>query len=1006
MRKLLLLFLGLCMLGANLYAQNLRVTGRVTDLQGLPLPNVSVVAKGQSLGTSTNESGEFQLTLPTGVNQIVVSNVGFASQTIAIVSGKTVYNVVLSPEVNDLENVVVTGYTREKRSNFVGASTKIDAKAINQVPIGSFDQIMQGRVPGMLVQAGSGQPGSSANVIIRGTTSISGATTPLYVMDGIPIEGAAFASISPSDIESIDVLRDAGATALYGSRGSNGVIVITTKRGKSRDKVQIGVKSQYGVSVRTRPQFVMMNAPQRLQFEEEEKFGPGWSLSSLNPANGNLSEAERRENARLLDSLRGMDVDWTDIFFRNGKFQEHEISASGGTQRFNFYTSINYFKQEGIALRSGLERYSLRNNLDFKTDRLTVGFTTSLNYSSSSFIESENSTAVSNPFAAAYYALPYEQPYINGVLVHPGNSADYDVFDLREGSFALERLLATTSTRNELKGILGTNINLKITEWLSAVSTLGLDFQERNGNRFIDPNSYTGSQVSGRAGSYNQSLARILSLTGNAGLRFSKTYQDVHSIEATALYESIKRTGRTFSGTGFGINPLLGNTPAAITPGSPTGLIPLVSGSNSLRAYQSAVGILRYTYDGRYNFNFNLRRDGASIVGPANRWQNFYSFGLGWNVMRENFMQNLNAVDELKLRSSYGLTASPFPTEFGYLTTYQAASYDGQTGLGVGRVSDPNYDWEYTKQLNIGLDFGLLKNRLRGTIEFYNKLTNNLFIDQRTSATGGVPDNTLEINAGKMRNRGLELLVSYDLISNKNLLWSIGGNVGYNKNVITDLGQVNEYELGTSIVRVGLPYGSHYIPLWAGVDQSTGNPLYFNRDKSVTTTYNAPEQSVAESGSWLPKYQGGFNSSLNYKGFSFDVFFSFSQGAKRFNNEDFFNENQSFITSNQSVKLLDRWRRPGDVTNIQRMGTPRQFSSKDIQDASFLRLRNINLGYNLPKSVIGQIKGVEMVRIYAQAQNLLTWTKWTGFDPEDSNNISAFEYPLPRTFTFGINVTL
>lgn len=1007
MRKLLFLLVGILLVGGSLLAQSVRVTGKVVDPQGIPLPNVSIVTKGASGGTTTNENGDFSLNLPAGANALVFSFVGYESKTVAIVSGTTVYNVQLKT-AGDLESVIVTGYTREKKSDFVGATSKVGGKLINDVPIASVDQILQGRAPGVTVLAGTGQPGSAANVIIRGVTSISGTTTPLYIMDGIPIEAASFASLSPSEIESVDVLKDAGATALYGSRGANGVIVITTKRGRSRDRVQVGLKSQYGVSIRTNPKFVMMNSQQRIQFEEEVQVGPGWTLSPNNPANASLTDAQKANNARRLDSLRNMNVDWTDIFFRNGKFQEHELSASGGTQNFNFYSSLNYYKQDGIALRSSLERYSLRNNLDFRTKRLNFSLSSSINYSTSSFIENENTTAITNPFAAAYYALPYEAPYINGTLVHPGLATQFGVLDLREGTAALERVLSTTSKRNELKAILGTNFSFKITDYLSVVSTAGIDFQDRVGNRYIQPGTYTGGLVQGALGSFNESTGRILQLTGNAGISFDKTFANVHKVSVTVLYESIKRTGSTFGATGFGLNPLLGNTPAAITAGTNTnGFIPAVSGGRSQRALQSAIATVRYTYDGKYVLNGNVRRDGSSTIGPENRFKYFYSVGAGWNIFREDFMQNVTFVDALNLRASYGLTASPFTSEFGYLTTFGNTTYNGQGGLAVSLFSDPNYDWEYTGQLNAGIDFAMLKNRLRGTIDVYRKNTFNLFVSQVLSATAGSPTGSLNINAGKMRNSGVELMLSYDVVANKDVLWTIGGNVGYNKNIITDLGQVNEFEQGTSIIRVGLPIGSHYIPLWGGVDPSTGDPLYYNRDKSLTRSYNAAQQSVAESGTWLPKFVGGFNSTLNYKNFTLDAFFSFSQGSKRFNNEDFFNENQSFLTSNQSVKLLDRWRQPGDITNIQRINTPRRFTSKDIQDASFLRFRNLTLAYNVPtKALTSSFKGaVSAARIFVQGQNLYTWTQWTGFDPEDSNNISAFEYPVPRTLTVGLNVT-
>ncbi|WP_315819958.1 TonB-dependent receptor domain-containing protein [Paraflavitalea speifideaquila] len=368
-------------------------------------------------------------------------------------------------------------------------------------------------------------------------------------------------------------------------------------------------------------------------------------------------------------------------------------------------------------------------------------------------------------------------------------------------------------------------------------------------------------------------------------------------------------------------------------------------------------------------------------------------------------MSKVDFVSDLQLRASYGTSASPFNNAFGYLSLYgnSTAPYNGQPGYVVTQLRNDDYDWEYTNTTNIGVDFSLLNSRIRGTIEWYNKASHNLFISQRLSAWSGAT--SLNVNAGEMRNRGVELALSGDVIAKNDFRVTIGGNMGINKNEITSLGQVNEFPLGTSIIRVGLPYGSHFTPKWGGVDAATGNPLYYNKDGTLTTAYNSSTQSVAEFGSWLPKVTGGFNGSLNYKGVYVEAFFSFAAGNKRFNNEDFFNENYTFATSNQSTEWFKRWRKPGDVAKVQRFGSPRSFSSKDVQDASYVRFRNLNVGYNIPRKYLQQLNIFSAATVFAQAQNLYTWTNWRGFDPEDNNNISTFEYPNARTFTFGINLT-
>jgi TonB-linked SusC/RagA family outer membrane protein len=1003
-------------------AQERTISGKVTDAAGAPVVGASVTVKGSSLGTTTGADGSFSFKVPASARSITVSAIGYAAQDLTLGS-RNAFSISLTVEGKGLDEVIVTGYGNQKRSQYAGAASKVEAKAVNNIPQASLDQILQGRAAGLYSTAGSGQPGAAANVIIRGITSISGATQPLYIMDGVPITAAAFSALSSGDIASVDVLKDAVALALYGSRGSNGVIVITTKRGRNNNKLTFNVKSQLGFSDRTRPKFEMMNSKQRIQYEEEIgaenglNIGPGWRFSRKNPANAALPEATLVAYDRVRDSLGNTNADWEDIFFRRGKTQEFEVSASGGGERTSFYSALNYFKQDGIALRSGLERFSLRNNLDFKTDRLTIGLSSTLNYATSSFIESENTTAVTNPFASVYYALPYEVPYINGVLVHPGlatgpsagnpllpsNPARTLVYDQREGTTALERLLSTTSKRNEIKAVLGANIRYRIFDGLSFISTLGLDFRELVGDRFIDPTTYTGGQVAGAQGSFSENFARTLRLFGNAGFNYNKTIFEKHQLDITALGELNKFTSRSFNYVGFGINPLLPNTPAGITPGSASGFIPTVGGTRDRTFLQSVMGIARYTYDGKYSFNGSYRIDGSSTVPEKNRSIGYYAFGASWNVSKESFMVNADFVNDLQFRASYGISASQFNQSFGYLGLYNTAPYNGVSGYNVAQLANPDYDWEYTKTLNIGLDFGLWNNRIRGTFEFYNKNTNNLFIDQKLSFYSGL--NVQRLNAGEMRNRGVEITLAGDVVSNNFFKWTVGGNIGINKNEITSLGQVKEFVDGTALVKVGLPYGTHYIPRWGGVDQATGNPLYYNPDGTLTTVYNRAVQNVAEFGSYLPKYNGGFNTSLNYQGIYVEAFFSFAGGNKRYNNEDFFNETPSFATSNQSTRMLERWRKPGDITNIQKFGTARQFSSKDIQDASYIRFRNLNVGYNIPRKYLQQIHIFSDATIYAQAQNLYTWTSWRGFDPEDGNNIAQFEYPAQRSFVFGINLT-
>lgn len=988
------------------FAQSRTIVGKVRSaIDQSPIAGASVSVKGSGTATSTDAHGNYSIIAQAGT--LIFSSIGYEKREIMI-GDRATLTVDLNRLESNLSEVIVTGYGNQNRSTFAGSAAKVTDKEITGIPMPTFDQLLQGRAAGLYVTAGSGQPGASARVTIRGIGSISGTTAPLYILDGVPIESGQFSTINPNDLATVDVLKDAAATAIYGSRGSNGVIVLNSKRGAA-GAITFGASSQFGISNRTRPKFEVLNSAQRIQFEEEvglennRNIGPGWYLSEKNPANADLSAADKASNKAILDSLRNANVDWTDIFFRQGRYQQHEVNASGGGENLRFYSSANYLNQEGIALYSSLERYTFRNNLDFSNKRFSASLNTSFGYSQSRSIANENTTSILNPFAAVYYALPYEQPYVDGKLINSGNLAEapYDILDYREGSDALERTQNSAYRNNQLKGTINARLKYQITDGLNVNTLLGIDFRETKNSSFVNPDSYSGRVQTGRQGLFGEGLIRNFQLVSSTGLQYAKTIDDRHEVDVQGIFELTRQRYRAFNYTGYGINPKLPETPVGVTPGSASGFIPTVGGQRTENLLVSLIGIARYTLDKKYSLNASYRYDGTSTIPDVNRWKGFYSLGANWNIKQESFFVDNSWLDGLRIRASYGLTASPFSSNFSYLSTYGNTRYAGVTGIFPSTPGNAGYDWEYTRQADIGVEAEFWGNRIRTIIDVYNKDTENLFIDQSLSSTAGF--STLSVNAGSLYNRGLELDLQVDVIRNANLTWTFGSNFNLNKNKITDLGDVSEFISGTSIIRVGLPIGSHYIPKWGGVDPETGNPQYYNQDGTLTTTYDRTSQSVAEFGSYQPKFQGGFNTSISYNGIQVGAFFTFADQVTRFNNEDYFNENASFGTSNQSTLVLDRWRQAGDITNIQRYGSVRQFSSKDLQDASYIRFRNLNVSYSLPKSILQQSSFIQRAQLTFQAQNLFTWTSWRGFDPEDNNNIAAFEYPNARTYTFGLN---
>nr|WP_226904841.1 SusC/RagA family TonB-linked outer membrane protein [Pedobacter schmidteae] len=990
------------------------VTGKVVDTEGRPLPGISVKVSGLSVATATDGNGNFTLRIPDGNASLEFSSVGFLRQVVAV-GNKTVINVILIPDSRGLQEVVITGYTNYEKSKSASASSLVTSDKINQVPGLTLDQILQGRAPGMSVISSSGQPGQNATVTIRGISSINGSRSPLMILDGIPIESGYMQTINPEDIESATVLKDASATALYGSRGANGVIVYVTKKGKA-GRVAVSYNSQYGFSNLSRPNFVMMNTEERLRFEEEiglegRNLGPGWTYSPKNPAYAAGTPASRARADFILDSLRNINTDWRDIFFQRGRFQEQQVSISGGNEKLRFYNSLNYYKQDGVAKRTGMERYALRSNLDFQDDKFSGSVNLSLGYSQSSFIDGAGNTTAGTPMSAVYYALPYEYPYASdGTLVHPGISSQpkYNILDQREGTLALERLLNSTNKTDQFKSIVGVSFAYQILPYLKASTRMGIDYRNSSDEAYINPDSYYGSRSNsntlGGKGRLDEASRRNFNIVSTTGLTYSQIFNNRHELEVSGFYEYLYNNFKSISYTGFGIDSRLPETPAGVTVSST--FLPSLGGSKTTSALASIMGVARYTLDNKYTLTGSYRYDGSTTVAPKNKWRGFYSVGASWDAKKEDFLKDMELIPDLKFRASYGTTASPFASEFNYLAFYGSTSYGGVAGIRPVTAGNVDYDWEFVKSLNIGFDLTLFKHsRLRLSADYYNKTTHNMFIDQPAPAPSGF--GSLPLSSGLMRNRGVEFDISGDVIKTADFIWTIGANAGYNKNKILRVSDVTQFfpDGDTRIIQVGLPYGTYNAPQWAGVNPKTGEAQYYNPDGNITTTYNAAIQNTTRSGSFFPTFTGGFNTALTYKGFSASALFSFVSDVMRWNNEDLYNENQRYATSNQSIRMLeDRWKKEGDNAILQRFDIPRNFTSKDIQDASFLRLRNVTLGYSLPKSILDHTKFIKGVKIFVQGQNLYTWTSWRGLDPENNDVYGRFQYPNTRTYTAGLNV--
>lgn len=882
-----------------------------------------------------------------------------------------------------IEEVVMVGYSNKKKEAITTAVGTVKAAELNNVPVGNFVQNLGGRIAGVDVMIGSGQPGTGGNIIIRGAGSINGGTTPLYVVDGVPLNSTAFAGLNPNDFEEVSVLKDAAAKAQYGAAGGAGVILVKTKSGK-KGALRVQYTGQAGIAMKGKYKYQLMNAEQWLDWNQK------W---------GNFSE----DDVAYYQERPELYTDWSKVFFRTGRTSSNDISVSGGSENTNYYVSLAQFSQDGIALNSALDRYTLNTKITSGNGRnFRFGVNSSMSFNKTSNITGEAGVFTNNPFFAVNTA-PVLTPYNpdGSYAVNQGLFGQSSLA-LNYGARALEQTQEGARGRKQIKLISSVFGEYDFDDHFSARVMGGVDFTQNNSTTYNNPNTYYGSTTNpGRNGSLTRSIANWTSLTSNARLSYKNTFDDVHNFSAYILGEYVGRFRESLGYTGYNV---AANTPASIITSAT--LIPALSGGSVRFTTLAALGSLSYNYDNRYFFDANVRREASSQFSKTEKAGTFGGVSAAWAINKENFMSENNIFNELKLRGSIGWTGNTGdPTALNPYNDLQyygyGSLYDTTRSLSVGTPLNENYKWEKERQYNIGLDFGLFKNRLWGSVDYYDRLTSDLYVTYSLSATSGFGalDNW---NAGKMSNKGIEVDLHGDIVRNKDLKVSLFANFAYNKNRITDLGQVNQFESGTSIIRVGEALGSHFIVGWSGVNPQTGAPIYQDVNGNPTEVYDAINNKTGW-GTFYAPYMGGFGLDLNYKGFSLSSQFQWKSDFSRFNNQRFFQENPSFWYLNQNVNQLDIWTTPGQVTDVQGAEYKVEFSSKFIEDASFVRLKNIRLGYDIPKDLLrGVVNGIT---IFAEGTNLYTWTKWTGFDPDDDNNIAQYEYPTPRVISLGTTIT-
>lgn len=960
-------------------AQNgFRVTGQIISADdNQPVIGVSIIEKGTTNGVITDVDGNYSIMVTKSPTSLQFSYIGMKTVEKEFTAA-TRFDLKMESSAEMVDEVVVVAYGVRKKGTTTGSMSVVKDKIMEAVPTPSFDQALQGQASGLQVLSSSGEPGAVANFKIRGINSINAGTEPLFILDGVAVSSEDFSAINPSDIESVSVLKDASSTSIYGARAANGVIVITTKRGRVGDNGKIAVRAQYGVSSLAYGKWDVMNTTERLNYEEE---------IGLRKAGSYDRELLERTN-----------IDWRDVVYNDAaSFYSTEIQTSGATQGgFNYFISGNIFSQDGIAVGSSYDRYTFRANLEAKINNwFKVGSNATFAYEKISEAQ-EGEYTTSTPISASRLMLPYWNPY----------KEDGSWASAADGSWTgsnvnpMEWQTTNWNDTNKWKVIATAFAELRPLPGLTLRTLGGIDFLDMRSNNETSPD-FVGNQGEGAIG---RGFSRATNLTWTNTISYLFDIKDDHHFNVLLGQEAVDNQSDAFSVIGRGqTNSYLVNLSAATRADIPTD-------SRSGSTYLSFFGRAEYNYLGKYFVDLSARRDASSRFGTNSRWANFWSVGTMWNAKAESFLENVSWLDNAQLLASIGTSGNSSIPDYDHLALVAGGPIyrlEGQVLPGLAPYSKGNEDltWEKTTILNITMKLGFL-NRFNLTAEFYNKYTSDMLMAVPVSVVGGY--STRWSNMGAMVNRGVDLDLNVNVLKFKDFLWTVSANASYNKNEIKELYEGrDEYELSTTglFLKKGHSFGEFYTNRFAGVNPANGDALWYDKNGNLTNEC-LDEDKVLVGKSYIAPWQGGFGTSLSWKGLTVSTQFSWVADRWMMNNDRYFNEsNGTFVNYNQSKKMLyDRWKKPGDVATVPRYGIAAQLDSRFLEDASFLRWKNLMVSYTLPANLLAPLKVVENIRVYAQGQNLLTFTKFQGMDPESSMNIYAAQYPMSRQFSIGLEI--
>jgi len=968
------------------FAQEKIISGTVTDDAG-PLPGVSILIKNTQKGAETDFDGKYSIQANVG-DVLVFSFIGMKSQEITVGSANTI-NVVLEAD-NVLDEVVVIGYGSGKKiSSVVGSVVQVNAEALKEKPSANVLDALQGKVPGLQIFSSSGEPSATQSIRLHGTGSLGSSSTPLFVMDGIPMSDGSLVSLNSKDFESVTVLKDASATSIYGSRAANGVIYITTKKGKRNQQATITVSSQYGVSNVANKDFFesMMNREEFLGFMSEAGY---YGQSTIDFINTTYPDTDTKW--------------WKTYYKEDVPTLQTDISISGGSEKTSYYISGGFYDQEGLAYQSDFRRITLRSNIDTKVnDWLQMGLNLSMGNDDR---QTNPSGSNSTNRGLALLAQPFYSPVDeNGDYWReqtiPGWGRYHPAY--REEVFP--------STGNNVQFNPSGYIQIKPIKNVTFKSQMGMDFYDYRISSAQLP-SYVGSLGNGSA---SETFQRGINQTITNTLEYRFNLMDnTHNFSLLAGQEYTKNEFESFGASSNGHNDdrllLLGAGPNNRN----------VSHSKSEYVFDSYFGRLEYNYNNKYFADGTVRRDGSSRFGAGNRNATFWSAGLMWKAKAEDFLSDVDWLNSLDLKVSTGTSGNAAIGNYQSLATVGTNQYDNGTGWNISAPGNENLKWESQTKTTIALNTTLF-NSVRLGVEWYNRVTEDMLVSVPYPLTSGF--SSITSNVGSLKNTGFDVGIDFDVIKGDDFYVTPYINFNYNKNEVTELFQDRDYWIipNTGVAwAVGQPV-SFFYPIYKGVNSQTGQPEWYlpNADPDQVVNTRKDDAAVTSDFSTATLQQnlgiernaplnGGFGISAGYKGFFLQADFAFSEGKYLLNNDRYFFENPNVFTGfNTSKRSADYWKQPGDETLFPALDYQfTQFDSRLVEDASFIRMKTLQVGYNLPEKFLENQKFLKGVKLYVVGRNLLTWTDYLGPDPEVDSNLALGTNPNTKQLTFGVEITL